>query len=152
MLEAQGIRKAYGGVVALAGVDLTVSTGSVHALLGENGAGKSTLVKVLVGAVTPDAGVLRLGGRELRMTNTADAVDNGIAVVSQELSLFPDLDVLSNLFPMREPKRGPLVARGRMAELARPVLDGSSVSTSVSTSWSRSSRSTSGSCSRSPAR
>src|ERR1700712_4480297 len=115
MLEAQGIRKAYGGVVALAGLDLTVEAGSVHALLGENGAGKSTLVKVLVGAVTPDAGVLRLGGRELRITNTADAVDNGIAVVSQELSLFPDLDVLSNLFPMREPLRAGLVDRRRMA-------------------------------------
>jgi ABC-type sugar transport system ATPase subunit len=123
MLEAQGIRKAYGGVVALAGVDLTVEAGSVHALLGENGAGKSTLVKVLVGAVTPDAGALHLNGRELRIANTADAVDNGIAVVSQELSLFPDLDVLSNLFPMREPKRGGLVDRRRMAALAQPVLD-----------------------------
>jgi ABC-type sugar transport system ATPase subunit len=123
VLEAQGIRKAYGGVVALAGVDLTVRAGSVHALLGENGAGKSTLVKVLVGAVTPDAGVLRLGGRELTVANTADAVDKGIAVVSQELSLFPDLDVLSNLFPMREYRRGPLVDRRRMAAKARPVLD-----------------------------
>ncbi|MGY1688500.1 sugar ABC transporter ATP-binding protein [Geodermatophilus sp. SYSU D01105] len=123
MLEAQDIRKAYGGVVALAGVDLTVRPGSVHALLGENGAGKSTLVKVLVGAVRPDAGVLRLDGRELRIGNTADAVDQGIAVVSQELSLFPDLDVLSNLFPMREMRRGPLVDRRRMAERARPVLD-----------------------------
>jgi ABC-type sugar transport system ATPase subunit len=123
MLEAQGIRKAYGGVVALAGVDFTARTGSVHALLGENGAGKSTLVKVLVGAVAPDAGALRLEGRELRLRHTADAVDNGIAVVSQELSLFPDLDVLSNLFPMREPLRGPMVDRRRMAEQARPVLD-----------------------------
>ncbi|GAB3347171.1 sugar ABC transporter ATP-binding protein [Modestobacter lapidis] len=123
MLEAQGIRKAYGGVVALAGVDLTVRAGSVHALLGENGAGKSTLVKVLVGAVTPDAGVLRLGGKDLTVANTADAVDKGIAVVSQELSLFPDLDVLSNLFPMREYKRGPLVDRRGMAAKARPVLD-----------------------------
>jgi ABC-type sugar transport system ATPase subunit len=123
MLEAQGIRKAYGGVVALDGVDFTARPGSVHALLGENGAGKSTLVKVLVGAVTPDAGVLRLGGQELKVANTADAVTKGVAVVSQELSLFPDLDVLTNLFPMREPLRGGLVARRRMAELARPVLD-----------------------------
>ncbi|SFL73160.1 sugar ABC transporter ATP-binding protein [Geodermatophilus ruber] len=123
MLEAQDIRKAYGGVVALAGVDLTVRPGTVHALLGENGAGKSTLVKVLVGAVDPDAGVLRLDGRELRLRSTADAVDEGVAVVSQELSLFPDLDVLSNLFPMRESRRGPLVDRRQMAERARPVLD-----------------------------
>ncbi|MGY1593848.1 sugar ABC transporter ATP-binding protein [Geodermatophilus sp. SYSU D00708] len=122
MLEAQGIRKAYGGVVALAGVDLTIRPGSVHALLGENGAGKSTLIKVLVGAIRPDAGALRLDGRELRPGTTADAVDQGIAVVSQELSLFPDLDVLSNLFPMREMRRGPLVDRRRMAERARPVL------------------------------
>src|ERR1700709_1113086 len=123
MLEAQDIRKAYGGVVALAGVDLTVRAGSVHALLGENGAGKSTLVKVLVGAVTPDAGVLHLDGRGARVRKHADAVTNGIAVVSQELSLFPDLDVLSNLFPMREPKRGGLIDRRRMAALAQPVLD-----------------------------
>ncbi|MCZ2824235.1 MULTISPECIES: sugar ABC transporter ATP-binding protein [unclassified Modestobacter] len=123
MLEAQGIRKTYGGVVALGGVDFSVRPGTVHALLGENGAGKSTLIKVLVGALPPDSGVLRLDGRELRVRTTADAVDSGIAVVSQELSLFPDLDVLANLFPMREPRRGGLVARRRMAEKARPVLD-----------------------------
>src|SRR3954464_589894 len=122
MLQAQGIRKAYGGVVALAGVDFSVRPGSVHALLGENGAGKSTLIKVLGGAIAADAGVLRLDGRELQFASTADAVDHGIAVVSQELSLFPDLDVLSNLFPMREPRRGPLVDRRQMAERARPVL------------------------------
>ncbi|WP_299954271.1 sugar ABC transporter ATP-binding protein [uncultured Modestobacter sp.] len=123
MLEAQGIRKSYGGITALAGVDFAVRTGTVHALLGENGAGKSTLVKVLVGALAPDAGALRLDGRELRAHTTAEAVDRGIAVVSQELNLFPDLDVLANLFPMREPRRAGLVARRAMAGRARPVLD-----------------------------
>ena len=122
MLQAQGVRKAYGGVVALAGVDLTVRTGSIHALLGENGAGKSTLVKILVGAVRPDAGTLRLGGTELRPRDSADAVASGVAVVSQELSLFPDLDVLANLFPMREPLRRGLVDRHAMAATAVPVL------------------------------
>jgi ABC-type sugar transport system ATPase subunit len=123
VLEAQGIGKAYGGVVALAGVDFTARPGAVHALVGENGAGKSTLVKVLVGAVLPDAGALRLDGAELRLANPLAAIARGIAVVSQELSLFPDLDVLSNLFPMREPRRGPWVLRRAMAERARPVLD-----------------------------
>src|SRR3954470_16426955 len=122
MLEAQGIRKAYGGVVALAGADFTVRAGSVHALLGENGAGKSTLVKVIAGALKPDAGVVRLDGAELHLSSTAEAVRHGIAVVSQELNVFPDLDVLSNLFPMREIRRGPFIQRGEMAAKARPVL------------------------------
>jgi len=123
VLEAHGIEKSYGGVRALAGAGLTVRAGSVHALLGENGAGKSTLVKVIAGAVRPDAGTLRLDGREVSFDSTADAVRRGVAVVSQELSLFPDLDVVSNLFPMREPRRGPFVRRSEMARRAAPVLD-----------------------------
>ena len=122
MLEAAGIAKSYGGVRALDGAGLTVRAGSVHALLGENGAGKSTLVKVVAGAVRPDAGTLRLDGREVVFASTADAARHGVAVVSQELNLFGDLDVLSNLFPMREPRRGPFVRRAEMAERARPVL------------------------------
>src|SRR3954454_21549744 len=122
MLEAAGIAKSYGGVRALTGAGLTVRAGSVHALLGENGAGKSTLVKIIAGAETPDEGTLRLDGREIAFDSTADAVQSGVAVVSQELSLFPDLDVLSTLYPMREPRRGPFVRRSEMARRARPVL------------------------------
>jgi ABC-type sugar transport system ATPase subunit len=122
MLEALDIRKTYGGVVALSGAGLTVRPGSVHALLGENGAGKTTLVKIIAGAIRPDGGVLRLDGQEVSFASTADAARHGVAVVSQELSLFPDLDVLSNLYPMREIKRGPFVNRSAMAERAAPVL------------------------------
>ena len=121
-LEAQNVRKTYGGVTALADAGLRVRPGSVHALLGENGAGKSTLVKIITGAVRPDAGVLRLEGSDVSFSDTADAARHGVAVVSQELSLFPDLDVLSNLFPMREPRRGPFIDRRRMAEQALPIL------------------------------
>ncbi len=127
-LEAQGIRKTYGGVIALDDASFSVRSGSVHALLGENGAGKSTLVKVMTGAVRPDAGTLRLGGQEVHFSSTADAVRHGVAVVAQELSLFPHLDILSNLFPMREPRRGPIVDRRRMVELATPVLESLGVS------------------------
>jgi ABC-type sugar transport system ATPase subunit len=123
MLEARGVRKSYGGVVALAGADLVVRPGTVHALLGENGAGKSTLVKAIAGALTPDEGVVTLDGREVRFRSTREAAAQGVAVVSQELNLFPDLDVLANLYPMREPKRGPFVDRGRMAREAQAVLD-----------------------------
>jgi ABC-type sugar transport system ATPase subunit len=121
-LEATGIRKTYGGIVALDDASLVVRPGTVHALLGENGAGKSTLVKIMTGAVVPDAGSLRLDGAEVQFANTADAVRHGVAVVSQELSLFPHLDVLSNLYPMREPMRGPLVDRRAMRERAQPIL------------------------------
>jgi ABC-type sugar transport system ATPase subunit len=122
MLEAERLHKSYGGIAALKGVDFRVRAGSVHALVGENGAGKSTLVKVLAGATAPDAGILRLDGQEVQFSSTAAAAAHGIAVVSQELSLFPDLDVLANLFPMREPRWGPFVARAQMAEQAEPVL------------------------------
>jgi ABC-type sugar transport system ATPase subunit len=123
VLQATGIHKTYGGIVALRGVDLRVRAGSVHALLGENGAGKSTLVKILGGATRPDEGTVLLDGTEVSFATTVEGVAEGVAVVSQELNLFPDLDVLANLFPMREPKRGPLVDRATMARLARPVLD-----------------------------
>lgn len=122
-LDAIGIRKSYGGIAALKGVDFHVRAGTVHALLGENGAGKSTLVKVLVGVTMPDAGTLQLDGRRVRFTSTADAANQGIAVVSQELNLFPDLSALENLFVLREPRRGPFVARDRMAQQAAPVME-----------------------------
>src|SRR4051812_30131920 len=124
MLEAAGIAKSYGGVRALTGAGLAVRAGSVYVFLGEMGGGKSTLVKLVAGAGKPDEATLRLDGREVAFDSTAEAVRNGVAVVSQELSLFPDLDVLSNLFPMREPRRGPFVKRAEMAERARPVLAG----------------------------
>jgi ABC-type sugar transport system ATPase subunit len=123
MLEAEKLRKAYGGIAALKDVDFRVRAGSVHALVGENGAGKSTLVKILAGATSPDAGILRLAGQETRFSSTAAAAAQGVAVVSQELSLFPDLDVLSNLFPARAPLVGPFVARARIWEQARPVFE-----------------------------
>jgi ABC-type sugar transport system ATPase subunit len=123
VLEAHALRKTYGGVVALAGADFTVRAGAVHALLGENGAGKSTLVKIVAGAVEPDSGELYLDGRPVHFATTAQAVRSGVAVVSQELNLFEDLDVLANLFMLRELKRGPFISRAEMARRARPVLD-----------------------------
>jgi ABC-type sugar transport system ATPase subunit len=128
MLEARGIGKSYGGVVALRGANLTVRPGSVHALLGENGAGKSTLVKIIAGAIRLDEGSLLLDGAEVSFSSTADAARHGVAVVSQELSLFPHLDLLNNLFPMREPRRGPFIDRSAMVRRARPVLDSLGIS------------------------
>ena len=123
MLEARALRKTYGGVVALAGADFTVRAGSVHALLGENGAGKSTLVKIVAGAIEPDSGELLLDGQPIHFATTREAVRRGVAVVSQELNLFEDLDVLANLFMLREPRSGPFISRAEMERRAKPVLE-----------------------------
>jgi ribose transport system ATP-binding protein len=122
MLAATDLTKRYGGVTALAGAGLRLAPGEVHALLGENGAGKSTLVKILAGVVAPDGGRLTLDGTEVRLTGAGGARRHGIAVVFQELSLFGDLDVLTNLFVGAWPVRAGLLDRAAMARRARPVL------------------------------
>ncbi|GAA3533467.1 sugar ABC transporter ATP-binding protein [Nonomuraea rosea] len=122
VLAGRDLAKSYGGVRALAGVDVAFRAGAVHALLGENGAGKSTLVKILAGAVPPDRGELLLGGSAVRFGSTAEAARQRVAIVSQELNLFPDQDVLANVFAHRLPRKGPLVDRAAMRALAAPVL------------------------------
>jgi ABC-type sugar transport system ATPase subunit len=122
--RAFDISKSFGGAKALSSVDLDIRAGEVHALLGANGAGKSTLMKILVGAVAPDSGVLELDGVPVQFRSTAEAAEAGVGIVSQELNLFPDLTVLSNLFILREPRtRLSTVNRRQMAAQAGPVLD-----------------------------
>ena len=123
LASLRGVAKRYGGIEALVGVDIDLYPGVVHAICGENGAGKSTLMKILAGAETPDAGTITLGGAPVSHRSVREANANGIAIVFQELSLFPDLDVMANLFMMREPVRGAFVDRAEMARRARPVLD-----------------------------
>jgi ribose transport system ATP-binding protein len=97
LLEVEGVEKTYPGVVALAGVDLTVEAGEVHALLGENGAGKSTLMKIIAGAQIPDAGRIQLDGLELYVGSPQEARKHGIAIVYQDLSLVPSLSIGENI-------------------------------------------------------
>ena len=104
LLTAEGIRKEFPGVVALDDVEFKLKRGTVHALMGENGAGKSTLMKILAGIYTPDKGEVRLKGVEIRLKSPLDALENGIAMIHQELNLMPFMTVAENIWIRREPK------------------------------------------------
>ncbi|HUQ77751.1 MAG TPA: sugar ABC transporter ATP-binding protein [Patescibacteria group bacterium] len=97
LLDATGIAKHYGAVVALQSASLAVRRGEVHALMGANGAGKSTLVKILTGGVRPDSGTILVRGKPFQAHSPAEARRGGIVSVYQEPALIPDLDVRSNL-------------------------------------------------------
>jgi len=99
----QGIRKAFGGVEVLHGVDFELRRGEVHALVGENGAGKSTLMKILCGVHGTYEGRILLNGRLVRFASPRDAEAAGVAVIHQELSLVPYMTVAENIFLGREP-------------------------------------------------
>lgn len=102
LLALAGVRKAYPGVVAVAGADLAIAGGEIVALVGENGAGKSTLIRMIAGAVRPDAGTITLAGRDITGLSPRRVAAAGIAVVHQELNLLPNLDVQANLLLGRE--------------------------------------------------
>jgi ribose transport system ATP-binding protein len=126
LLELAGITKTYPGVVALDDVSLRVMRGEVLGLIGENGAGKSTLMKILGGVAEPSAGIIRIDGRDHRALTVAGATRAGIAFVHQELNLFENLDVASNVFIGRERLRGgPLMLVDNAALRARvaPLLE-----------------------------
>jgi len=105
-LAMRGIAKSYPGVRALDGVDFDVRSGEVHALVGENGAGKSTLMKILAGAVAPDAGEIDVDGKRVAIASPRDAERLRIAIIYQEFNLVPGLDVAANILLGREPVRG----------------------------------------------
>ena len=97
-LQLTGITKAYPGVVANSDVSLTVMPGQIHAVLGENGAGKSTLMKMVYGAVKPDAGEMRLNGQVVHIRNPKEARANGISMVFQHFNLFDTMTVAENVW------------------------------------------------------
>ncbi|PJJ63237.1 sugar ABC transporter ATP-binding protein [Compostimonas suwonensis] len=122
VVELRGVRKSFGGVHALKGVDLVVPSGTVIGLAGENGAGKSTLLKVLSGIYQPDAGEVLYDG--IRQTNLMPATARaaGIAAVAQELSLFEHLPVGENILIGQEPMRGPFVNAAKRDRMAADAL------------------------------
>jgi ribose transport system ATP-binding protein len=120
LLDANGVAKHYGAVAALRSASLAVRPGEIHALMGANGAGKSTLVKILTGAVRPDAGTILIRGVPFVARSPGEARRRGVVSVYQEPSLVPDLDIASNLRLTQTPL-DPF--RRWVAELGFPWLD-----------------------------
>ncbi len=106
-VEMIGISKRFPRVVANAAASLTVAEGEIHALVGENGAGKSTLMKILYGMYAPDAGVVKVFGKEMRAFSPAASIAAGIGMVHQHFMLVPTLTVAENVLLGMEPRLGP---------------------------------------------
>lgn len=122
LLVMSHVAKSFGGVRALVDANLTLYPGEIHALLGENGAGKSTLLKALAGVHHIDSGEITLKGEAFRQGSTRDSIEQGIAVIYQEPSLFPDLTLAENVFVGRQLVRGGLVDWEEMAAESRELF------------------------------
>lgn len=122
VLTIESANKRFGGVHALREAKLTLFAGEIHGLLGENGAGKSTLLKTLAGVHRLDSGSITLNARPFEQGSTRLAREQGVAVIYQEPSLFPDLTLAENVFVGRQPTKHGRVDWSRMAEEARALF------------------------------
>ncbi|MDR0662606.1 MAG: sugar ABC transporter ATP-binding protein [Spirochaetaceae bacterium] len=124
-LEVRNISKVFPGVQALSDVSIGFYPGEFHALVGENGAGKSTLIKIISGVYSPTAGEVLLDGKHIVCSTPRQALDKGIAVIHQELSIANHLTVAENIWLGDEPRKkgGMFLDRKKMNESAQAVLD-----------------------------
>jgi methyl-galactoside transport system ATP-binding protein len=123
ILEMIGIDKQFPGVKALDDVHLTLRKGTVHSLMGENGAGKSTLMKCLFGVYIEDRGEIRIDGRPVRFDNPRQALDNGVAMVHQELNQVLRRSVMENVWLGRLPKKYGFVSHKKMYDETKKIFD-----------------------------
>ncbi|MDR1156957.1 MAG: ATP-binding cassette domain-containing protein [Oscillospiraceae bacterium] len=122
LLEMIGINKTFPGVKALDDVHLVLQKGTVHSLMGENGAGKSTLMKCLFGVYREDSGTVRIEGQEVRFDNPRQAMENGVAMVHQELNQVLRRSVMENLWLGRFPKANGLISHKLMYEKTKEIF------------------------------
>ncbi|MCW2825684.1 MAG: Monosaccharide transporter ATP-binding protein family [Aeromicrobium sp.] len=122
LLDVSGVSKSFGGVAALESVDLRVSQGAVHGVLGKNGAGKSTLMALIAGALHPDAGRIEFGGEDVTGLPLSERKDRGIHLMEQHAEVFDHLSVAENLALPRYPRRGFTIDRHTMREQAAASL------------------------------
>lgn len=129
VVELSGIKKSFGPVDVLKGIDLKVFAGKVTALVGDNGAGKSTLVKGLSGVQPFDEGTISFNGQAVNIHNPLDASDLGIEVVYQDLALCENLDIVQNMFLGHEELKGGTLHESEMELQATKALQSLSVRT-----------------------
>ncbi len=122
-LAVRGIRKSFGPVEVLHGVDLDLAGGTITALLGENGAGKSTFVRILAGDHRPDEGTIAVDGKASFFHSVSDARQAGIRLIAQEIADAPTLTVAENIVLGAWPTKGGLIDRRAMQQMAREALD-----------------------------
>lgn len=123
LLKTQGIYKSFVGVQALKDVNFSIRAGEIHCLAGENGSGKSTLIKVISGVYTPDAGHIEFNGKQYTKITPIEAINNGIQVIYQDFSIFPNLTVMENLAFNSELAEGrKLVNYRRMRSIAEEAI------------------------------
>ncbi len=123
LVELRGLSKSFAGVRVLHDVGFDVRPGEVHALLGENGAGKSTLIKIIAGVHKPDGGTVIVGGEPVVLSSPREAQARGIAVVYQELLLFPELTVAENIFLGHAPRTAWGIDWPAVRRKSRALLD-----------------------------
>lgn len=126
LLKMENIEKSFPGVKALDKVNLTVKAGTVHALMGENGAGKSTLMKCLFGVYNKDSGNIFLDGKEVNFKNSKDALENGVAMVHQELNQALKRNVMDNMWLGRFPTVAPgipITSERKMYKATKEIFD-----------------------------
>ncbi|CAN5234245.1 ATP-binding cassette domain-containing protein [soil metagenome] len=129
VIELTGVKKSFGPVDVLKGVDLRAYAGKVTALVGDNGAGKSTLVKGLAGVQPYDQGEIRFNGELVHLSSPREASAHGIEVVYQDLALCENLDIVQNMFLGREEITGGTLNEGIMEREASETLQSLSVRT-----------------------
>ena len=140
LLRMENIEKSFPGVKALDKVNLTVKAGTVHALMGENGAGKSTLMKCLFGVYSKDGGKIYLEGKEINFKSSKEALENGVAMVHQELNQALKRNVMDNMWLGRFPKvaRGvPITSEKKMYKATKEVFDKLEINVDPKTVMSR---------------
>ena len=121
-LLIQKVSKEFPGVLALNEVNLTLTGGTVHALLGENGAGKSTLIKIITGVYVADSGSMKVNGQEKSFNNPIESTEAGIAVVHQERNLIPEFSVEENITLHNPPLKFGMIDRAERTRLAKQAL------------------------------